>query len=67
MQIEDLNGFTITITDLKAAIEQADFYRGCRHANASPTQIKNDDERNKYWADLHTKLLRLQSEFTNIK
>jgi len=43
MHLTDIDGNKITITDLKASIEQATLFKGFRHVNANPLlpQIRN--------------------------
>jgi hypothetical protein len=62
MQITDLNGYPITVTNLTLAIKQAAQFMEYRHTDNSFRQM---DERLKvYWTDLHTKLVQLKD---NIK
>lgn len=62
MQITDLEGKKITVTDLQKAIEQAATYKEYSHVTASPEQVISDKERQLYWTDIHEKLLQLQSK-----
>ncbi len=67
MYITDNKYKKITITDLKAAIEQTALFKGFRHVNAAPLQVACDNERTQYWSDMHQKLLKLQTELTEKK
>jgi hypothetical protein len=59
MEIIDLEGKTIQITDLDLAILQADDYRHYRHTD--PAFAKIDKELQAYWQDFYEKLVRLKS------
>ncbi|GLU56242.1 hypothetical protein [Dyadobacter frigoris] len=60
MRIIDNKGQMIAVTDLPAAIIQAALFKDYRHTDAEFG--KQDDELKIYWADLHTKLLKLRSD-----
>ena len=61
MYITDKNGYRITITDLDAAIAQAENFQGLRHHHANGMQKHADDERQSYWKDIYQKLLQLRA------
>jgi hypothetical protein len=65
MQIKDLYGDSITVTDLKAAIEQAHLFKNLSHIDPTPKMKVQDYERKQYWTDIYRKLLQLQSTFKN--
>lgn len=65
MTVTDIDGKTITVTHLKAAIKEAGQYIGYSHIN--PEFREFDKKRKAYWSDLHKKLLQLQSELENNK
>ncbi|ANF52935.1 3-isopropylmalate dehydratase [Chryseobacterium glaciei] len=58
MQITDLNGFEIEVTDLKEAIKQAKNLKDLHHNPPVPS----DKERQQYWKDLYEKLVTLKSK-----
>lgn len=58
MEIRDINGKTITVTDLKKAMEQANLYRKYKHQ--TPGFEKLDKVLTKYWNDIYQKLLALK-------
>jgi hypothetical protein len=55
LSIIDLNGEVLVITDLEAAIRQADVFRWYRHKDERFSDF--DDRRNAYWDDVYHKLL----------
>jgi hypothetical protein len=57
MNIIDLDGKEIAVTDLSLAILQADDFRHYRHEFA-----EFDEKQRRYWEDIYQKLLRLRSE-----
>jgi hypothetical protein len=63
MQIKDLYGKEITVTDMDEAIKQTDMFRKYSDLDAPEGQSEFDRERKAYWTDLHEKLLELQSAF----
>jgi hypothetical protein len=65
MNVTDLDGKTITVTNLKAAIKETGQYMGYSHIN--PEFRGFDRKQNAYWLDLHKKLLQLQSELKTDK
>ncbi len=60
MNIIDLEGKEIAVTDLSLAILQADDYRHYRHIN--PVYAEFDEKQRRYWEDFYQKLMHLQSE-----
>jgi hypothetical protein len=58
MNITDLNGKEIIVTDLPIAIMQADDYRHYRVCNPA----EHDLYLYKYWEDVYQKLLLLDTE-----
>jgi hypothetical protein len=60
MTIYDKEGKPRTVTNLDAAIEQADLFRGLSHADK--THSASDKERQDYWEDIYQKLLALQKD-----
>ncbi len=58
MNISDLNGFAIEVTDLDEAIGQAEMFRHFRHSPPAPT----DGELRRYWEDLHNKLVEIRKQ-----
>lgn len=59
MKITDNEGREIIVTDLPAAIEQADFFKGLAYEEQTPEAIAASNERQTYWNDIHQKLLKL--------
>jgi len=60
MQITDLNGDKIEVTDLQLAIMQADDYRHYRVTNPSAHQC----HLYVYWEDLYQKLVAMQEQLS---
>lgn len=60
MKITDINGQAIEVTDLDAAIEQAAYYKDCRHQPPEPVA---DSRQQAYWADIYEKLIRLKKTY----
>lgn len=60
MQVYDLDGKRLTVTDLAKAIEQARMFMNFRHVDPSFAQV--DKNLQAYWRDLHDKLVALQKE-----
>jgi len=58
MQITDLNGDAIKITDLPRAIQQAEEFIGYRHTDKSLQAM--DARLCAYWTDIYNKLLQLK-------
>ena len=59
MQITLENGEILTVTDLDAAIEQAESFKGMRHKNNECKEL--DDKLNAHWSEVHEKLLELKN------
>lgn len=59
MEIKDLTGKTIRVTDLDLAILQADDYRHYRRAD--PVYTEQNAALQAYWQDIYEKLLKLRS------
>lgn len=59
MQITDINGQSIMVTDLATAIKQAPLFMQYRHKD--PGRSRWDDEMKIYWSHMHSKLLELRS------
>lgn len=60
MQVYDLEGKRLTVTDLAKAIEQASMFMNFSHVDPSFAQV--DKHLQAYWSDLHDKLVALQKE-----
>jgi hypothetical protein len=58
MEIIDINGRVIQVTDLKLSLLQADDYRHYRHAD--PAFAAKDEVLATYWGDIYQKLLLLE-------
>ncbi len=65
MKILDLNGYLIEITDLTAALKQAEEFTSYRHVNRQFSQL--DSKLNAYWKDMLNKLLALQDNSQEIQ
>lgn len=59
MYITDLNGKQIEVTDLADAIKQAQAFKQYSHEDFGFSEL--DEQLSIYWADMHGKLLKLQS------
>ncbi|MET7000666.1 3-isopropylmalate dehydratase [Chitinophaga defluvii] len=59
MHVKDLNNNLIEVTDLDKAIEQAGDFKQYQHQD--PHCIDTDQQRQRYWADLHQKLSNLKN------
>lgn len=60
MEITDLNGKPIEVTDLDKAIEQAENYKDAQHD--PPAEC--DKKRQAYWTDVYNKLLELKNQIS---
>jgi len=60
MEVIDINGCSIEVTDLDKAIEQAEWFKDCHH---EPPKA-SDKARRRYWRDLYKKLCVLKSALT---
>lgn len=62
MQVTDLNGCPIEITNLKEAIKMARRFKEYRHKDKSFSEF---DKRQKvYWTDMHEKLTAIKEQVT---
>jgi hypothetical protein len=59
MKITDLNGQKIKVTDLIAAIRQAETFKDYHH---EPPRPKMDKRRQAYWTDIYNKLMNLKTQ-----
>ncbi|GAA4905993.1 hypothetical protein [Mucilaginibacter defluvii] len=59
--IKDMDGKNIKVTDLNAAIRQADRFKYFNHVNPSPAAKIWDRARQAYWNDLYEKLKALEN------
>jgi|GEM_PF-1775456 len=57
--IRDLNGQRIEVTDLEEALSKSKLFKGFRHVNAPAEATAADDERQRYWTDIHNQLIVL--------
>lgn len=63
MQVTDLNGGHIKVTDLKKAIKMARQYKKYRHEDKSFSEF---DERQKaYWTDMYEKLTTIKKQLND--
>lgn len=60
IQVTDREGNILTITDLGAAIEQADLFRDFRHEDRKFTAF--DKKQKAYWQHLYEALNRIKSQ-----
>ena len=58
MKVTDLNGCDLVVTDLEKAIAQAENFKDLHHI----PPVESDKQRQKYWRDLHEKLLKLKEQ-----
>jgi hypothetical protein len=65
MQVTDLNGFTIEVTDLNEAIRITAQYKEYRHESKSFSEF--DKRQKAYWMDMYEKLIRLNQYLNNTK
>lgn len=56
LNIVDLNGRLLIVTDIDEAIEQAENFKDMHHVPPVPT----DREKQEYWNDVYNKLLELK-------
>lgn len=56
LNIVDLNGRVLIVTDIDEAIEQAENFKDMHHVPLVPT----DREKQEYWNDVYNKLLELK-------
>lgn len=62
MKIMDLKGREMEVTNLPAALGEAEFYMGLAYEQQTPQAIAASKERQLYWTDIYQKLLQLQSD-----
>jgi len=60
MEIIDMNGKPIEVTDLDKAIEIAEAYKDNAHLDKSYYQL--DQRLQQYWTDIYQQLLQLKSD-----
>ncbi len=60
MYLTDLNGKQIEITDLEAAIEQADDYRHWHHTDVAYAEL--DRRLQAYWQHIYEQILTLKNK-----
>lgn len=65
MQITDLNGYSIEITDLKEAIKIAKRNTGYSHEDKSFSEF--DKRQKAYWTDMFEKLKAKKEQLSTIK
>lgn len=58
MNIKDLHGKSIEVTDLEKAIQQAENLKDYEHEDKSFAGF--DDRQKAYWTDMYNKLLKLK-------
>ena len=60
MKVTDLNGCQIKVTNLDEAIRITAEYKQYEHINDGFSEL--DKRLNRYWTDMHEKLLKLKSK-----
>lgn len=60
MKITDNKGCEIIVTDLNAAVKQADDFRQMKHKNEGYEIL--DSSLNEYWQDIYEKLMALKEQ-----
>jgi hypothetical protein len=65
MQITDLNGYPIEVTDINEAIRITAQYKEYRHESKSFSEF--DKRQKAYWLDMYEKLIRLNQHLNNTK
>lgn len=60
MQVTDLNGYAIEVTDLDEAIRKAAEYKGYRHKDVS--FLTFDKRQKAYWTDMYKKLTAVKNK-----
>jgi hypothetical protein len=60
MEIIDLGGKTIVISDLEKAITQSDLFRTYTHTDPAFQQL--DSQLQAYWQDIYGKLMQLRQK-----
>ena len=64
MQVTDLNGYPIEITNLKEAIKMARQYKEYRHEDKSFSEF--DKRQKAYWKDMYEKLTAIKEQVTTL-
>jgi len=64
MQVTDLNGYPIEITNLKEAIKMARQYKEYRHEDKSFSEF--DKRQKAYWTDMYKKLTAIKEQVTTL-
>ena len=65
MQVTDLYGYPIEITNLKEAIKMARQYKEYRHEDKSFSEY--DKRQKAYWTDMYEKLTTIKKQSSTIK
>lgn len=65
MQVTDLNGCSIEITNLKEAIKMAEQYKEYHHEDKNFSEF--DKRQKAYWTDMYEKLKAIKEQFRTIK
>ena len=60
MEIKDLQGMTIKVTDLEGSIAQAEEFMDYHHIDKEESLQRFDETRRAYWKDIYEKLLQLK-------
>ena len=63
MQVTDLNGYPIEVTNLKEAIKMARQYKEYSHEDKSFSEF--DKRQNAYWTDMYEKLTAIKEQLSN--
>ena len=64
MQITDLEGRVIAVTDLEAAIAQVEEFMRYHHIDSNEGLQRLEAQRLRYWQDIYNKLLELRKTNT---
>ena len=62
MNVTDINGCQIKVTDLKEAIKIARRYKEYRHEDNSSSEF--DKRQKTYWSDMYEKLRAIKTQLT---
>lgn len=65
MQVTDLNGYPIEITNLIEAIKMSRQYKEYRHEDKSFSEL--DKRQKAYWTDMYEKLTTIKKQSSTIK
>ncbi len=63
LTVKDLEGRELTVTNLEAALAQANEYATYRYVDPTPEQARQEMYLSKYYWDLHGKLMRIRFWF----